>query len=197
MILTQFQSIGRALSTRGLVSSHSGNLSVRLGERLIITKRGSMLGSLEEHDLVETGIDRNDRHTPLASTELNTHRAIYQRTPGMAVVHAHCPHTVALSFTEKVIVPRDLEGMGVLQKVPVVRLSSSSGGKTLEDLISDALSESRIVVVEGHGTFAIGQLLEEACHVTTALEESCHILYLLKASGPRATVRGSGARLRS
>ena len=78
MILTQFQSIGHALFIRGMVSSHSGNLSMRLGERLVITKRGSMLGSLEEHDLVETGITKNDRSTPWASSELNAHRSIYR-----------------------------------------------------------------------------------------------------------------------
>ena len=49
MILSQFQTVGRDLFTRGLVSSHSGNLSIRLGDRLIITRRGCRLGCLEEH----------------------------------------------------------------------------------------------------------------------------------------------------
>jgi L-fuculose-phosphate aldolase len=35
--------------------------------------------------------------------------------------------------------------------------------------------------VRGHGSFAAGQLLEEAYHYTTTLEESCRLLYLLKA----------------
>ncbi len=48
MILSQFQSVGRDLFARGLIASHSGNLSIRIGERLFITHRGSMLGSLEE-----------------------------------------------------------------------------------------------------------------------------------------------------
>ena len=52
MILAQFQTVGRDLFTMGLVSSNSGNLSIRLGERMIITRRGSRLGCLEEHDLI-------------------------------------------------------------------------------------------------------------------------------------------------
>jgi hypothetical protein len=46
MFLTQFQNVGRALSNRGLVSSASGNLSIRMGDHLIITRRGSNLGGL-------------------------------------------------------------------------------------------------------------------------------------------------------
>jgi len=79
MILTQFQSVGHDLFTRGLVSSNSGNLSIRLGERIIITRRGSRLGCLEENDLIETGRSKNDRATPLASEELPVHRALYQQ----------------------------------------------------------------------------------------------------------------------
>ena len=76
MILSQFQSVGRDLFNRGLVSSHTGNLSIRMRNRVIITRRGCRLGCLEEHDLIETGISKNDRFTPLASTELAVHRAI-------------------------------------------------------------------------------------------------------------------------
>jgi len=47
------------------------------------------------------------------------------------------------------------------------------------------LSEHRAVMVHGHGSFAIGQLLEEAYNYTTALEESCQVLCLLKSLGSR------------
>ena len=43
MISAQFQTVGRDLFTRGLVSSNSGNLSMRLGDQVIITRRGAML----------------------------------------------------------------------------------------------------------------------------------------------------------
>ena len=86
MILSQFQTVGRDLFISGLVSSSSGNLSIRLGDRLIITRRGCRLGCLEEQDLIEAGINKNDRSTPLASIELVVHRAIYQTTPALAII---------------------------------------------------------------------------------------------------------------
>ncbi len=181
MILSQFQTVGRDLFTKGLVSSHSGNLSIRLGERIIITRRSSRLGCLEEHDLIETGLSKNDRNTPLASVELAVHRAIYQQTSALAIVHAHPPHTVALSLTETEIVPIDTEGQSIMEQVPVLgwKMRVKPGG--LGDEIARALKQRRIIMVHGHGTFAIGQLLEEAHSYTTTLEESCQVICLLKS----------------
>ena len=181
MILSQFQAIGRDLFARGLVSSHSGNLSIRLGERIIITRRGSMIGCLQESDLIETGINKNDRFTPLASTELPVHRAIYQQTPALAIVHAHPPYAVALSLSETEIVPNCAEGLSAVGQVPVLgwHMKVQPGG--LADIIAQALNQHKIIMVHSHGSFAIGQLLEEAYSSTTMLEESCQVICLLKS----------------
>lgn len=181
MILSQFQTVGHDLFTMGLVSSHSGDLSIRLGDRLIITRRGCRLGCLEEHDLIETGVNKNDRLTPLASTELAVHRAIYQLTPASAIVHAHPPHAIALSLTETEVVPNCTEGLATVGRVPVLgwHMEVKPGG--LVDIIAQALTQRRIVMVHGHGNFATGQLLEEAYNYTATLEESCQIICLLKS----------------
>jgi len=115
-MLSQFQSVGQGLFSQGLVSAQGGNLSVKLGEHLVITHRGSALGSIQEGDLIETGINKNNRATPLASQELGVHRCIYKTTSALAVVHAHPPYAVALSFTEDEIVPRDIEGTGLVNQ---------------------------------------------------------------------------------
>jgi len=52
---------------------------------------------------------------------------------------------------------------------------------SLASIIAQALKQHRIIMVHGHGNFAIGQLLEEAYNYTTALEESCQVLYLLRS----------------
>ena len=183
MLISQFKTVGQDLCARGLVSSHSGNLSVRMGEHLFITHRGSMLGCLEEHDLVETGINKNDRATPLASSELAIHRSIYKQTSASAIVHAHPAYAVALTFAEQEIVPCDVEGNLLLSKVPVLGWGTTVQPGGLDEEIAEALKEHRVVLVRGHGSFAIGQLLDEAYHYTTALEESCRLLYLLKTLG--------------
>ncbi len=181
MILSQFQTVGHDLFTGGLISSHTGNLSIRLGERIIITRRDSKLGCLDEHDLIETGIRKNDRSTPLASTELVAHRAIYKETSASAIVHAHSPHAIALSLVETEIVPSSAEGLSVLGRVPVLGWHMNVGGGALADIIAQALKQHRIIMVHGHGSFAVGQLLEEAHNYTTILEEGCRVICLLRS----------------
>jgi len=183
-MLSLFRDVGRDLFTRGLVSSHSGNMSIRLGDRLLITHRGCMLGCLTEHDLVETGISKNDRSTPLASTELAIHRTIYRETAALAIIHAHPPHAIALSLTESQIFPRDVEGSRLQTQVPVIGVRRGTKLQELTGEIAQALNRYRVVTVQGHGSFAIGQVLDEAYHFTTALEESCRIICLLRALEP-------------
>jgi len=148
---------------------------------MIITRRGCKLGCLQEHDLIETGVSRNDRSTPLASIELAVHRAIYQQTPALAVVHAHSPHAVALSLTETEIVPSDTEGLSIVGRVPVLGWNMKVRPGGLADIIAGTLKQHRIVMVHGHGSFAVGQLLEEAHNCTAMLEESCRVICLLKS----------------
>jgi len=88
-IFEQFREVGRDLYDANMISSHGGNLSMRFGDRIIIKRRGAQLGRLKPHDLVETGLEKNDSAVALASTELIVHRAIYKQTPALAVVHCH------------------------------------------------------------------------------------------------------------
>lgn len=181
MFLTQFQNVGRALFNRGMVSSQSGNLSIRIGDRMIITRRGSNLGDLQEKDLVETGITKNDRSTPMASVELPVHRMIYQLTQARAIVHAHPPHITALSLLEKEITSPHLENFCSMGPVAVVGWGSEVKPGAFPEVIAENLKGHRIVVVHGHGSFAIGQLMDEAFNGTTGLEEACEILCLLRS----------------
>ena len=185
MISEQFQTVGRDLFARGLVSSNSGNLSIRLGDQVIITRRGCMLNCLSENDLIETGVCKNTRTTPLASTDLAIHRAIYRETQGLAVVHAHPPHAVALSLTEKEIMPAG-EDFSLIGAVPVVGWSDELEKECLADIVARELQQHLIIMVHNHGSFAIGQLLEDAYNLTTALEHSSQVYCLTKSfqTGP-------------
>ena len=180
-LLPQFQQVGSDLFYRGLVSSHSGNISIRAGSQLIITRRGSMLGHLNEQDLVNIGIEGRVELEELASTELAIHRSIYKHTPTLAIVHAHPPHATALSFLTDCIVPADLEGSFILSKVPVLGQNLKPMSSDIAEEIALLLSSHKAVLVFGHGSFAAGESLEEAYHWTSTLEASCEIMYLKKS----------------
>lgn len=177
-MLKEFQKFGRDLFLAGLNSSHSGNLSVRFGDRIIISRRGAMLSHLEEGDLIETGLAKNDSNIILASTEIRVHRAIYKNTAALAIVHAHPVHAIALSLIEDEIIPVDSEGSYLLHKIPVLSAEHTIGSQELEQKLPLLLKEYKIVMVRGHGSFAVGQVLEEAYQWTSSLENICRIIYL-------------------
>jgi len=179
-IYEQFRDIGRDMYVDRLISSHGGNISLRFGDRVIIKRRGAMLGQLKPHDLVETGLERNDSNVVLASTELIVHRAIYQATPALAVVHAHPRTAVAFSLGRDEIVPIDNEGSYLLKKVPVVAVEMASGRPQKALAVAEALKEYKVVMLRGHGSFATGQTLDEAFQWTSALEECCQIILAAK-----------------
>lgn len=180
-MIKDFQRIGRDLFLAGLNSSHSGNLSVRYGERIVITRRGSMLAHLEDRDLIETGLEKNDSRITLASTEIRVHRAIYKGTSALAVVHAHPVYAIALSLLQSEILPIDSEGSYLLHKIPVLGAEHTIGSRELEENLPQYLREYKIVMVRGHGSFAVGQLIEEAYQWTSSLEHICKIIYVTRA----------------
>lgn len=180
-MLEQFQRFGSDLFYQGLTSSHGGNMSVRMGDRIVITRTGSMLAHLAERDLIETGLEEDDSNVMLASSELVVHRAIYLNTSALAIVHVHPPFAVAQSLcVEDAIFPIDSEGSYVLHKVPVVQTETTVGSTDVAKIAAQVLREYKIFMLRGHGCFSIGPLLEEAYLYCSSLEESCKIFYYTK-----------------
>jgi len=179
-LLSRFQAVGFDLYSRGMVSVHGGNLSVRKGEKVIITRSGSKLGYLTDTDLVETGVDQDDASTGLASSELAVHRAIYKQAPFEAIVHCHPIHAVALSFVRRTIHPEDEAGKIFIPEVPVIGFGKEPTPGGFADEIADALKTHAVVIVHRHGSFARGMALEEAYVITELLEISSRVLCLVK-----------------
>jgi L-fuculose-phosphate aldolase len=179
-IYEMFRDIGRDMYAGGLISSHGGNLSVRLGDRVVIKRRGAMLGNLKPQDLIETGLEKNDSGVALASTELLVHRAIYLATPALAVCHCHPRTAIAFSLSRDQIVPIDNEASYLLKKVPILTEEFPSGTPEMAHKVAEALKNYKIIMLRGHGSFATGQTLDEAFQWSSTLEESCQIALLAK-----------------
>jgi len=172
-----FKEIGRDIFLRGLISSHAGNMSIRRGDSMFITRRASMLGQLKQTDIIEVGLNRIDAHILMASSEYVVHRAIYGNTSALSVVHAHPPYATLLSMTEDELIPIDSEGSYLFKKVPVVSLEKTIGSSEAAEVVSRYLRDYKIVLMRGHGSFARGDMLEEAYMLTSSLESSAFFLH--------------------
>lgn len=178
-----YRKFGCLLRERGYNSASSGNISVRRGSNMYITRRGSMKGDLQRGDIIETSLEDVDTGIVLASTETYVHRNILLHTPGLATMHCHPPNAVALSiyYTEVLeqdhIIPVDVEGHYLLKNIPIVTLENPTGSKEMEEKIPEALKNYTIMILRGHGVFSRGTNLEEAYNWITVLEEAATIIF--------------------
>jgi len=180
VLFNAFKNTGRDIFLRGLISSHAGNMSVRIGDKIHITKKTSMLGRLKPTDIIELELDKDDPNLPLASSETVVHKAIYIHTNALAVIHAHPPYATLLSMIQEELIPRDSEGSFLFKKVPVVTPENTIASEESANIVSECLKNHKIVLVRGHGSFARGDTLEEAHMFTSSLESSAFFLHYIK-----------------
>lgn len=170
---------GRKAVASGLTGSRFGNISALLGNKIIITRTGSMLDELDRTQVVEVDLSGPCAQDAVASTETCVHRAVYRRTMAQAVIHTHSPYAVSLSLIEpEQVVPIDSEGVHFLGPVPVVE--AGFGTDELAVKVSDALQSHNACIARGHGVFAQGQNLIEAYTMAAMAEHSSQVRYLVK-----------------
>lgn len=178
--LATLAEVGKDLYQLGLVTSHGGNLSVRVPGGMWITGTGAMLGRLRERHIsfVHTG---GQHEGPSPSSDTLLHSTVYAVTGAGAVVHAHPRHATALSFDLDVFTPPDFEGQLHLTDIPVIE-----PGPLQVERIAGALQSRLVCILRGHGAYARGATLWEALHWITALEESAHIEVIRRSMGHAA-----------
>ncbi len=165
---------GRLLFERRLISGWGGNISCRMGKgRFLITRQHTPLGFLKPKDLVQ--IDRKGQ--PLkkkqkASSETPLHLAVYNGSEAKAIIHAHPPMVLAFSLSHRSFVPLSFEEKYTIGEVPILPQETPTVTET--ERVVEELSLRPIVILQGHGTVAVGRDLREAFLLTDLLEEAVH-----------------------
>lgn len=169
---------GKKAVLSGLTSSRFGNISALRGDKIFITKSGSMLDELDRTQIVEVDLGGPCAQDVTASTETCVHRAVYLRTTAQSVIHTHSPYAVALSMIEgELVEPMDGEGCRFLGPMPVV--DAEFGTDDLAAKMSVALHSHNACIARGHGVFAKGQSLAEAYTMACMAEHSSQVRYLV------------------
>lgn len=162
--------IGKMLFHSRLVDGASGNLSFRNGSKIMITKSGANLASLDENSFVEI-------NHPSASRDRLVHAMIYARTDYNAVVHCHGVFNVILSIKKSKILPQDLEGKLFLKELNVVDVEF--GTPEYAEAIAETIKNNGIVIAKAHGIYSAGKNLVDAFNKACYAEHSCEVLYYL------------------
>jgi L-fuculose-phosphate aldolase len=188
----------------GLVVGTSGNVSVRVGDTVLVTPTGVPYDELTPTDAV--GVDLAGRQvlgTLRPTSELPMHLTVYAATDARAVVHTHAAHATAVSTLVREL-PAIHYMAGALGGAIRVAPYATYGTPELAENMRHALTDRAACLLQNHGTIAYGATLREAYERTAQLEWMCRV-WLLASSVPgvsptlltREQVGEAGERLRS
>ncbi|WP_030184808.1 class II aldolase/adducin family protein [Streptomyces violaceorubidus] len=168
----------------GLVVGTSGNVSVRVGDTVLVTPSGVPYDRLTPGDA--TGVDLAGRRvlgTLVPTSELPMHLAVYRADPGArAVVHTHAVHATAVSLLVDELPPVHYMTAALGGPVRVARYAAY-GTDELARAMLDALADRTGCLLRNHGTVTYGTSLDQAYDRTAQLEWMCR-LWLTASSVP-------------
>lgn len=175
---------------KGLACSTGGNISVRTGDTIYITKTNTALGHLSPKDIICCAMDGTPLETGKPSKEITFHAAIYAGRPDIgAVVHLHSPYAMmlgmfpALSRTD--FLPRCSPGaVSRVGKVPVIEYYTP-GSKVLAKRVGDlAIQAARAIFLEKHGIITYSHSLEEAADIAEEFEHNARLYVMTNGKIP-------------
>ena len=156
----------------GLITGTAGNLSVRVGDHVIITPSGAAYDQLEPEDLATVDSDGtivNVRGTNRPSSETPLHLAVYRGTDARAVVHTHSPFANAVGLVRDEL-PRVHYAIRALGGRVRVAPYATFGTQELADNVISAIAGRTGCILRNHGTVVYGADLPEALDRAAKLE---------------------------
>lgn len=176
-----------ALAGLGLASGSSGNVSVRLDGRMVITASGATMASLGQDELATMSMDgAESRHTagPRPSKEAGLHRAMYARDDAVrAVVHLHSPYAVAASCLRpwsafSALPPLTPYLLMRLGNLPLVPYAPPGDPRQAQDVL-ELSARCHGVLLQNHGSLAAGETVQEAVDRAVEIEQAARTVVTL------------------
>ncbi|WP_438294519.1 class II aldolase/adducin family protein [Streptomyces sp. HUAS TT7] len=173
-------------AAQGLVVGTSGNVSVRVGELVLVTPTGVPYDRLGPADTVAVDLEgRQVMGTLRPTSEIPMHLAVYRNTEARAVVHTHAVHATAVStlVTELPLVHYMAAALGGPVRVAPYALY---GSEELAENMLRALEGRTGCLLQNHGAVTYGTGLAQAYDRTAQLEWMCR-LWLTASALPGRT----------
>ncbi|MXM63156.1 class II aldolase/adducin family protein [Streptomyces sp. HUCO-GS316] len=170
----------------GLVVGTSGNVSVRVGDTVLVTPSGVPYDRLTPDDITGVALDGRQVLGALVPTsELPMHLAVHATTDARAVVHTHAVHATAVSTLVPEL-PAIHYMAGALGGPVRVAPYATYGTEELAENMLHALADRSGCLLRNHGTITYGATLDQAYDRTAQLEWMCR-LWLMASSVPGLT----------
>ena len=175
---------GASLFDRRLTAGRTGNISVRVGDRILITPTGTSLGGLIPGDLALLDLNGVHLDGSKPSKEWPIHVETYRARPdSRAVVHLHSSHAAAVSCLAGLDVADCLPPLTAYHVMRVGRVPLipyiPPGDPALGQKVGHAMRAAHSVLLANHGSVLAGKTLADAVDAAEELEETARILLLV------------------
>ncbi|MEE1754816.1 class II aldolase/adducin family protein [Streptomyces sp. SP18CS02] len=165
----------RRTVTDGLVVGTSGNVSVRVGDLVLVTPSGVPYDRLTPADAVVVDLAGQRVLGELTPTsELPMHLEIYRHTPAGAVVHTHAVHATAVSTLVAELPPIHYMTAALGGPVRVAPYALYGTAELAENMLA-ALDGRTGCLLRNHGAVTYGDSLDQAYDRTAQLEWMCRL----------------------
>ena len=178
--------IGQRLHARAYVASNDGNISVRVGDDLLLTTpKGVSKGFMTPDMMVTTDLEgRKVAGERDPSSELLMHLAVYQNRPDVrAVVHAHPPAATGFAVAG---IPLDravlAEVVTTLGSIPIADYGTPSTPE-LADAVSKYIKAHDGLLLANHGALTTASELFAAYYKMETIEHFARISLVARLLG--------------
>lgn len=194
--------LGASLFSRKLTFGRTGNISVRIGDDILLTPTGASLGALAPDALSVIDTAGVHRGGPKPSKEAFLHAGVYRARPDAgAVVHLHSTYSVAVSCLADVDPADALPPLTAYYVMRVGRLPllpyHAPGDDTLEPLAEATARTAHAFLLANHGPVVAGVDLAAAADAVEELEETARLHLLLQGHRARPLTEEQVADLRA
>jgi L-fuculose-phosphate aldolase len=183
------------LHKKNYLAATDGNVSVRLGDRLLTTPSGVHKGLMEAEQIITVDLTgRLLAGEGRPTSEIRMHLLAYELRPEVqAVVHAHLPYATACTLAGidllEPILPEVVITLGGVPTAPY----ATPGSKAVPESIREFILKYDAILLSRHGAMTVGRDVRDAYNKMEKLEHTARVILAARLQGPVAPLPAAEA----
>ena len=175
----------RMLHQKNYLAGTDGNVSVRLGDQVLLTPSGVNKGMMAEDQVITVDLEgRLLAGTGRPTSELRMHLLVYELRPEAgAVVHAHLPYATACTLAGiSLLEPILPEVVITLKGIPTAAYATP-GTEEVPKAIREFIPEFDAILLSRHGAMTVGRDVMDAYNKMEKLEHTARVVLAARLQG--------------
>jgi L-fuculose-phosphate aldolase len=176
----------RMLHRKNYLAATDGNVSVRLGDRVLTTPSGINKGLMEADQVITVDLSgRVIMGEGSPTSEIRMHLLAYELRPDiLAVVHAHLPYATACTLAGidllEPILPEVVITLGGIPTAPY----ATPGTDEVPEAIRGFIQTYDAILLSRHGAMTMGREVMDAYNKMEKLEHTARVVLAARLQGP-------------